>query len=125
MDKMNTLREGLQQLFKPELRTEFDLDRFKRDINSYLQQLAKQGYLSDNLSPVEVTDLGNGQIAVDILKAFKNFEPEEQEELVCRIIDVPRDNISKFEYNNEGYISGAVLNTSISKLQITLEVENG
>lgn len=120
---MNTLREGLQQLFKTELRTEFDLDRFKRDINIYLQQLAKQGYLSDNLSPVEVTDLGNGQIAVDILRAFKNFPPEEQEELVCRIVDVPRDNISKFEYNNEGYISGAILNSSISELRMTLEVE--
>jgi hypothetical protein len=125
----NLLRDGLQQLFMCEYYNKatcdsIHLDRLKRDVNIYLQQLSSQGYLPDNLDSVGVTDCGQGQITLDLLRAFKNCPKWQQEQICLQVLGLEPEDVAEFEYNTQGYISGIKLSQSIEQLEMTVEVNN-
>lgn len=100
-------------------------ENFKNVLLNRLTELQSEGYIEPEpkLESVKVADEGNGQISVNLMRAFKNFSKSEQERIYCEMADISRDDVAEFIYNDEGYIEDCKLKQSIDSIVINITVE--
>ena len=106
----NRLKQYIEDAFRnnylnKEVNNTCNRERFAVEIQRFLSEFEQNGYIqTGRLAPVRVYADSNNSISVDIMSAFRNLSKDEQEALCCSIWDIPRESVSAFIYNGEGYI---------------------
>lgn len=117
------IRQDIEKALNDTILTN-NAENFKSDLFNYLNELQSEGYIQPEpkLENVKVTDNGDGEFSIDLMRAFKNFPKEKQEEIYCEMTGLNKNDVSEFIYNKEGYIKGFKPKKAMEYISINITV---